>query len=286
MSDGLQQDARTADDVVVVRRDGAVSSPASSWENLISSAGARVVPPVVAEEFVEGLLSASRPQKFRCDDGRLYAVKFQGNPYGDGRAIFTEHAVGLLGQLIGAPVAEVRRVRVTDELLALLRIDLNGQPATAGLHHGSRWEDGFSDRSALDYADKNRVEFGALHVLYSWLHCAGDHQFIYRNAEPHDVLSVDHSCFLPEGTGWTLQRLQERQDAVELDAFFGALSLGPDEYGTSLDLLNNVRREDIALASATIPMEWGVSMAEKAIFSEYVERRRRSLLNHFGRGTI
>src|SRR6266498_102636 len=205
-----------------------------SWAELIRSAAGRVAPPVVAEEFVGGLDTASKPQTFRCDDGRLYAVKFRNNPQGDGRAIVAEHVVGLLGSLVGAPVAEVRLVRVTSELLAALNIVFNGgEPAAAGVHHGSCWADGYSDRLGIEprYADENRQAFAALHIMYSWLHCAGDHQFIYRNAKPHEVLSVDHSYFLPDGNGWTAQRLQERQDQVELDPFFDSLAL-KDEAAT------------------------------------------------------
>lgn len=78
------------------------------WGALVSEAQARARPSVVAEEYVDQVAeTASRPQKFRGDDGRLYAVKFRNNDHGDGRAVFTEQVVGLLGQRIGAPVPEV-----------------------------------------------------------------------------------------------------------------------------------------------------------------------------------
>jgi hypothetical protein len=59
---------------------------------------------------------------------------------------------------------------------ASLALDFDPEP---GVHHGSRWADGFSDRLALAYQDENREAFGALDVLYSWTYCAGDHQWIY-----------------------------------------------------------------------------------------------------------
>jgi hypothetical protein len=254
------------------------------WGDLIASAAAQVRPPVVAQEFVGGLTSASRPQKLRCDDGNLYAVKFRSNPYGNGRAIFTEQVVALLGQLIGAPVPEVRLVRVTDELLALLSLDFNGQPATSGLQHGSMWQDNFSDRDGLSHVDQNRSAFGALRLLYSWLFCAGDHQFIYRNATPHDVLSVDHSCFLPDSTAWSSRRLEEHQDSVTLDPYFDSLGLKDVDHATALDRLEGIERPGIALVAATPPNEWGVSPDERTAFAEYVARRRIRLLEHFGRG--
>src|SRR6266702_4238299 len=104
---------------------GATAVVEEGWERLITEAAARVRLPVVAQRYAGGLTSASRPQKFECDDGNLYAVKFRGNPHGNGRAIFTEQVVGLLGRLVGAPVPEVRLVSVTAELLASLSIDFN-----------------------------------------------------------------------------------------------------------------------------------------------------------------
>jgi len=239
---------------------------------------------VVAQEFVGGLTSASRPQKLRCDDGNLYAVKFRGNPYGNGRAIFTEQVVAVLGRLIGAPVPDVRLVRVTDELLSLLNLDINGQPATSGLQHGSLWQEGFSDREGLSHLDENRSSFAALRLLYSWLFCAGDHQFIYRNAPPRNVLSVDHSCFLPDGTAWSGRRLEEHQDSVTLDPYFDSLALKEEDQAATLDRLESVERTEIARVTATPPDEWGVLLGERVAFAEYVARRRIRLLEHFGRG--
>ncbi|HZD68423.1 MAG TPA: HipA family kinase [Actinomycetes bacterium] len=238
---------------------------------------------MVAEEFVEGLTSASKPQKFRCDDGQLYAVKFRNNPYGDGRAIVAEHVVSLFGTLIGAPVAEVRLVTVTSELLTQLNIVLDaGGPAAVGVHHGSRWVDGFSDRFDIRYADENRQAFAALHILYSWLFCNGDHQFIYRNAEPHDVLSVDHSSFLPDGTGWSAQRLRAHQDQLQLDPFFDSLALKQEEAADALDRLARLQPADIARVIATPPDEWGVSADDRVALAEYAEARRRKILENFG----
>lgn len=238
---------------------------------------------MVADEYVEGLTSASRPQKFRCDDGHLYAVKFRDNPHGDGRAVATEQIVGLFGALISAPVAEVRLVTVTSELLAALNIVFNGgEPAAAGVHHGSRWADGYSDRAEVRYVDENREAFAALRILYSWLFCAGDHQFIYRNAKPHGVLSVDHSYFLPDGIGWSAQRLRERRDQLEFDPFFDSLVLKQEEAEVALDRLAILSADDVARVVATPPDDWGVSPDDRVALAEYAEGRRLKILEHFG----
>lgn len=258
---------------------------APDWAALVAAAGPSR-PPVVAQEFIESLPSASQPQKFRCNDGRVYAVKFKGNPYGNGRAIYTEQVVALLGHLIGVPVAEVELVSVTAELLGALNITIGGVPAQAGIHHGSRWQDGFSDRADfIRYAEQNREAFGALRVLYSWVHCAGDHQVIYRNEEPHDVLSVDHSCFIADQAGWSVETLRSLQDACQFDQQFDPLGLTEEECSAAVDRLEAITNEEIAHVAATPPDEWGIPPAEREAFAGYVSRRRLRLLANFGRET-
>lgn len=220
----------------------------------------------------------------KCDDGALYSVKFRNNPHGDGRSLFTEQVVGLLGKLIGAPVPDVRPVSVTAELLAAVQIDIGGGAVEAGLHHGSCWADGFSDRlDFLRYPDRNRVEFAALRLLYSWLLCTGDHQVIYRNSEPHDVLSVDHGLFLPGSHNWSLQTLRGHRDVLQLDPMFDTLNLADDEHQPALDRLALVSCEAIADVAAAPPAEWGISQEERVGFADYVSRRKMELIAHFGR---
>jgi hypothetical protein len=263
---------------------GAEKQQEPDWSTLIAAAAANVRPPVVAQQHVKPLPGGSRGQLFKCDDGEQYAVKFRGNPHGDGRGIFTEQVVALLGRLIGAPVPEVRLITVTAELLAPLNIDLGGGPVEPGLHHGSCWAEGFSDRlDFLQYRDRNREAFAALRMLYSLLVCGSDHQAIYRNAEPHDVLSVDHGLFLPYATEWTAEGLRAFSDSVQLDPAFDVLGLTGDEHKPALDRLAPVGPEQIADVAATPPAEWGISQDDRVAFAEFVERRRRNLLASFGR---
>ena len=258
--------------------------PEPDWDALIKSAIGKVRPTIVGQRHIEGLSSASKPQKFQCDDGALYAVKFFGNPDGDGRAIFTEQVTALLVRLIGAPVPEVRLVRITTELLEPLKIDFNGVPATPGFHHGSRWADNYSDRTDfIRYANENRAPLAALHLLYSWLYCTNDHQLIYCNTEPHNVLSVDHSRFLPGTTNWSSQSLLDHQDDFQRDPQFASLNLGDDDYDAVLGRITAVASEEIADVVGTPPDEWGVSMTDRVALAGYIARRRIRLLANFGR---
>jgi hypothetical protein len=258
--------------------------PGPDWDALISAAATNVRPPVVAQQHIRALPGGSRAQLFRCDDGALYAVKFRNNPHGDGRSLFTEQVVALLGKRIGAAVPDVRLVSVTAELLVPLNIDLGGGTAEPGLHHGSCWAEGFSDRlDFLRYPDRNRSAFAALRVLYSWMLCTGDHQVIYRNSEPHEVLSVDHGLFLPGSSGWSAQSLQDHRDALQLDPQFDSLKLTDDEHEPTLNLLETITDEAIADVASASPAEWGITQEERVSLARYAARRRIELLALFGR---
>ncbi len=182
--------------------------------DLLDAACASRPAPIKAEEHAGGLGSASRPQKFYCGQSReLYAVKFAQNNHGDGRGIFNEQVIALLGAILEAPVPRVELVEVSqalvDDLLrdkAMHQLDFDPQ---AGVHHGSLWAHHHSDRMGLEtqYIDANRQRFGTLDILHQWAMCTGDQQWIYSNTSPNHVLSVDHNPFFPSGCAWTKEQL-------------------------------------------------------------------------------
>jgi len=89
---------------------------APDWDTLITTAMASRPQPRTAITHAGGFTSATRPQKFICDNGELYVVKFKENMHGDGRGLFTEQVVAIAGRLIGAPVADVELVEVAHPL--------------------------------------------------------------------------------------------------------------------------------------------------------------------------
>src|SRR5712691_1419694 len=90
------------------------------WIPLIAAAAASRLVERRVQRHDGGLGTASKPQKFICDNEDLYLVKFTQNQHGDGRAIFTEQVVGRVGVLIGAPVAHVALVEVPAPIIAEL----------------------------------------------------------------------------------------------------------------------------------------------------------------------
>jgi hypothetical protein len=185
-----------------------VTMTAESWKAILAKARESVALPLSAAEYAgRAAESASKPQKILCgDDGILYSVKFSNNTHGDGRALVAECVAGLLGQSLGAPVAEVALIAVDQQFLALNPIELQpGLSAMPGVHHGSRWIEDCIGPLGPDHVDVNRERFGSLEVLYTWLHCSNDQQFIYSTTT-NRVFSVDHSPFSPPGPAvgqWT-----------------------------------------------------------------------------------
>lgn len=108
---------------------------APDWDALIAAAEAARLNPRVAITHAGGFTSATRPQKFICDNGELYVVKFSGNNHGDGRGIFTEQVVALAGRLIGAPVAVPGR-RGTSVAVPVGRVQLSVVARSSSLMPG------------------------------------------------------------------------------------------------------------------------------------------------------
>ena len=256
-----------------------VEGQEEDWRALIEAASEDPPPARTAVEWIEGLGTASQPQKFICGDTALYLVKFANNPHGDGKGNVTEQVVALAGALIGAPVPEATLVEVSAELLGALQLPDFAGP---GLHHGSRWAHGYSDRQHLAYVDENRERFGALDILYAWMLCVGDHQWIYRNEPPHEVLSVDHTSFFPGGPAWTAEGLRAESTHPAPDPTLATLNLTPTDRGPALERLRAVRNADLARVVAAPPSEWGISPDERVAVAAYLAGRRDAVLALFG----
>ncbi len=256
---------------------------APTLADLLDAALVAPRPERVATRHGGGIPSATCPQKFVCDDNRLYAVKFKENGHGDGRGIFNEQVVALLGALLGAPVAFVALVQVPQALVDELNADkaphhLNFDP-DAGVHHGSRWEDNHSGRAAIEHIDDNRERFGALDVLHAWTGCSGDQQWIYANEAPHAVLSTDHTTFFPAGFGWESAKLEAEQANVAQDPAFSAINLTPSDRQGALQRLSNTAHVEIVSAVARPPLEWGVDRADRLALAEFLLARKDAVLH-------
>lgn len=245
---------------------------ASPWPALFAACAPRPAPPT-AQTFIRSWPSASHPVAVGCDDGRRYVIK--GRHLDAGRVACNEQIVGLLGRALGAPVGEVALVDVPAELIAL---QPEMQHLSPGIAHGSLYLPGLSnDREPLQHfkVPENRDRFAHLAVLYGWVG-ASDHQFIYENAPPHRVFSVDHGHFF-NGPAWTVTSLKA-MSPPRIDPYFDLCVFSRAELQSARSALHNVVEDDIAVAVTMPPDDWGITLEERIAMAEYLADRRGTLL--------
>src|SRR5262245_3363563 len=218
--------------------------------------------PIRAHTYLGNFPTFSRPVILSCDDGRVYVVKArQPNRPDMMRAMISERVIGGLANKVGAPVPDVALIDVPNELCA-------AQPEMShilpGIAHGSQHIANATDRASIDHYDvlANRRRFSLLALLYGWAQ-AGDHQFIYDKAAPHNVYSVDHGHFFPGGPNWSAATLTAAVLPAEADAqLIGTCTLTPDELRSAAEHFNAMNAAAISQTVANVPAEWGLTPDE------------------------
>jgi hypothetical protein len=242
------------------------------WRRLIEESTPESSPVVIAMTFLKAWPSYSKPVLLSCDDEQQYVVKGRHN----GRAIVNERVVGILGAVLGAPVADVALVQVSSELI---EIEPNLSHMEAGVSHGSRLIPGCSnDREPIKQVDMstNRDRFASLAVLYGWVG-ANDHQVIYRNQSPRSVFSFDHGHFFPNGPNWSAESLATAAKA-EPDATVTLQSgLEVADVRRPIERLSQVANETIAAAVADVPVDWDFPSEDRIVVAQYLAGRRDEL---------
>src|SRR5258708_4569582 len=181
---------------------------------------------VHAETFVKKFGTASAPVLLACDEGD-YVVKSRNA----GRMIVTDQMVGRVGVAMSAPCATVALVEITQSF-----IDSEPQLAhmAAGIAHGSRWIPNCSDQKSFEHTAvfENRDRFARLALLFG-LALASDHQFIYEDADPYLVWSMDHGHFFAGSTAWTSETLRNAPIAETDGTIVGNCTLTDGEITTA-----------------------------------------------------
>jgi hypothetical protein len=250
-----------------------MSEQEDPWPRLVHEAagGSADEVTVTAQTFLRRWATASNPVLVGCDDGHDYVVKGRQA----GRMLVNDHVVARLGGMLAAPVGHVALVDVPQGL-----VDAEPQMAhmPAGLSHGCRWIPNCSERESILHTDlaENRSRFARLAVLYGWVR-ASDHQFIYENATPHLVHSVDHGHHFPSGPDWTVESLANEGSPVVDAALQAACGFTNEEIEEARALLDEV--DDLAVARIVCgpPDEWGLSLEERVGLGRYLGQRRDEL---------
>lgn len=240
---------------------------AVDWTQLVAQAD-RVTAAVVAHTYVQKWPSASQPVKVICDDGREHIVKGAQT----GRMAVNDQVVARFGRLAGAPVGEPTLVDVPQAL-----IDAEPEMAhmTTGAGHGTVFISECSERLAYEHAaeNANRPRFATLALLFGWIH-ASDHQFIYENATPRLVHSVDHGHFFPNGPNWDAASLAGAPRPTPDTEIVAGASVSTQDLDTARAGFVLPTNEEIAGVVANIPAAWGLTAPDAAALAAYLATRR------------
>lgn len=239
------------------------------WQALFAAAAAQSPPPV-AHTFVKRWPSASAPVLLVCDDGgtdREFVVKGRQG----GKQPVNDQIVGRLGVGLGAPVGVPALVEVPQALIDA-EPELAHMPS--GLGHGSRWIPNCTERLSYEHAaeQENRARFARLAFLFGWT-VAGDHQFIYENAAPRLVYSVDHGHFFPGGPDWTIASLGQAPPPTPDNAIVTTCALTPQETESGRPAATP-SDELIASAIASVPADWQLPDADRVALADFLAARR------------
>jgi hypothetical protein len=237
------------------------------WAELLAASPAPDT--VTAHTYLKSWPSASSPVLLRCHDGRDYVVKGAQS----GRQAVNDQIVARLSAT--KALAPTGRPALVDVPAALVQAQPEMAHVTAGLAHGTELIEGCSERALYEHATvvENRDRFARLALLFGWLQ-AGDHQFIYTNAEPHLVHSVDHGHFFPGGPDWTPDTLNGAAAPVPDPAITTAAALEESDFQGLRSVFAQVSDAEIAAAVAAVPSAWALPADHRAALCQYLSLRR------------
>jgi hypothetical protein len=103
---------------------------------------------------------------------------------------------------------------------------------------------------------------------------ASDNQFIYDNAVPPTVHSVDHGHFFSGGPEWNEATLQAAAPTQIEPALDGSVTWTDDLLAEVRDGLAGATDQLIANAVCRPPDSWGMTTAERTALASYLSSRR------------
>lgn len=243
----------------------------AGWASVIEGVSTPDAATVLAHTFQEAYPSGSQPVRVSCDDGRDWVVK----GIHAGHQAVADQILGRVGRSLGAPVPEVGLVRLHSDLLANdVRLAAYSDP----ICHGTVYQPGFGDRAGFDHAKENGRSYALLAAFYG-LCGASDHQVIFSVNPPPTVMSVDHGCFLLGGQQWTTESLETLPTSADLDSQVVAASPpSVPHLEEVLEAVVGLSDEALALAVASPPASWGITLDARVRAAMLLAARRDSLV--------
>jgi HipA-like kinase len=248
-------------------------------------------PKVVAVEFIRRMRGASQPFLMRCDDGRLYVVKFRNNPQ-HVRVLANEMLAARLARLIGLPVPDRALVEVPKQLIegdGLLRFETGGRSerCEAGVHFGSRFPDSTSRTLVVDFLPDRLLRrvhdleavFPGAFVLDKWTCNCDGRQVIFHRTEgspgrDYSATLIDHGFCFNDGE-WDFPDSPIRSLYPRRVVYESVRGLG--SFEPFLSRIENMGPGELQAGLAEIPVAWCGEQPSllPRLLDRLYERRRR-----------
>jgi hypothetical protein len=113
-----------------------------------------------------------------------------------------------------------------------------------------------------------------LALLFGWTQ-AGDHPFIYENAPPHLVHSVDHGHFFPNGPDWTVATLEAAPQRSQILESCQGQACRKTTWRRQKEEFVPANDVQIAYAVAAPPSDW-LTVEERVAMAQYLSSTRRT----------
>jgi len=256
------------------------------WRRLIEEESQRRALPIRAEEFLAAIKTQTMPVVLLCSDGEAeaeYVVKAKSSFVG-WRSLFNEQVIGTLGRELGAPVPQVAIVDVPNELI---KLNFSMSHMLDGVAHGSRLLRSVVNMDGVRYCaiTENRPRYARLALLYGWVGIESDLalDFLYDQAVPQLVHSVDHGDFFRGGPEWRIPDLVLEAPPQPNPQIRFSCGLRSHELRDAAASLRRIGNDVIASAIAAPHERWEVPMQERTALAEFLASRRDQLLTIFDR---
>ncbi len=244
-----------------------------------------------AVEFIRRLRGASQPRLLRCEDGRIYVVKFQNNPQ-HVRVLANEMLAARLALAMGLPVPEPALVEVPAKLIlkgsvSEMEIGSRRELCSPGVQFGSRFPGNPAETLVVDFLPdrllrrvRNREEaFVGGFVFDKWTcNCDGRQVIFFRTADQegsaYSASLIDQGFCFNDGD-WNFPDSPIRSLYPQRLVYEGVR--GFESFEPFLTRIENLETAHLEACLEAIPREWfGEDPGQvRRLLERLFERRRR-----------
>ena len=223
----------------------------------------------------------TKPQLFRCNDGRDYVVKFMSNPMGL-RSLFSELICYRLGVLLQIPIPEATIVRIDERLINSNSI-LRNLKVMPGPHFGSLYIPDTQHLSSKLVPKCHRPDIIASVIVFDhWItnydRWTNSTNILVKKSD-RSLLFIDHANAFDKWKPYAMKRLRERVDLIWGHVYeqFAPYIDSKTLFEPVFTRLEAITPDVLWQQLKDIPPEWGMSPSELEEFVEHLMERKRRL---------